>query len=152
MMRATIAIAGVQVEVALQLVRFANGGSWSFALCPHCGRRARVLKLFDGCVLCWRCCCSRGACYRVWPLSVRQRAELRTPELIARLSSTESERLKPVLWGTMERRRRHEVALARNEFILSQGRRYRDVLKQTQAMEIEPEPIAKPKIKNTRKP
>jgi hypothetical protein len=54
------------------------------------------------------------------------------------------------LWGKLERRKRHEAALARNEFVISQGRRYSDVLKQTQAMEIPLEPIAEPKIK-TRK-
>ena len=54
-------------------------------------------------------------------------------------------------YSKLERRKRHEAALARCEFILSQGRRYRDVLKQTQAMEIEPEPIKKPKIKSPRK-
>jgi hypothetical protein len=67
------------------------------------------------------------------------------------LESKTSLRLKPVLRGTMERRKRHEAALARNEFVISQGRRYRDVLKQTQAMEIPPGPIVKPKIKSPRK-
>ena len=52
--RAVVSVDGVEVELVLQLVRFPNGGSWSFALCPHCGCRARTLKLFDGCVLCWR--------------------------------------------------------------------------------------------------
>jgi hypothetical protein len=72
---------------------------------------------------------------------------LRAPELIERLGSVESERLKPVLRGTMERRKRHEAALARCEFILSQGRRFRDVV----VDEIPPEPITEPKIRTTRK-
>ena len=38
------------------------------------------------------------------------------------LESKESLRLKPVLWGTMERRKRHEAALRRAEFIV--GRRW----------------------------
>jgi hypothetical protein len=37
MTRTMIGIADVEVEVGLQLVRFANGGSWSFCLCPSCG-------------------------------------------------------------------------------------------------------------------
>ena len=68
------------------------------------------------------------------------------------LESDTSLRLKPVLWGKLERRSRHEAALAKAEFILNHPHgRYRDVLKQTQAMEIEPEPIKKPKIKSQRK-
>jgi hypothetical protein len=46
----------------------------------------------------------------------------------------------------MERRKRLEAALARCEFIVNQGRRYRDVMVE----EIPPEPIAKPKVKTTR--
>ena len=149
MSKTKITIGGVEVEVGLQLVKFPNGGSWSFALCPHCGLRARVLKLFDGCVLCWRCCCRRGAQYRVKRCWVRGRAELRIPRLKAMLEASTPLRLKPVLWGTMERRKRHEAALVRCEFILSKGPRYRDVLKQTP--ELEPEPIAEPRIKATRK-
>ena len=69
MTRTTVGIADVEFEVGLDLVRFRNGNSWSFFLCPCCGRRARTLKLFDGCVLCWRCCHRRGARYRVWESS-----------------------------------------------------------------------------------
>ena len=98
-------------------------------------------------MLCRRCLLHRGVRCRLEPLSVRQRAELRAPELIARLGSEKSERLKPVLWGTMERRKRHEAALARCEFILSRGRKFRDVVVE----EIPPEPIAEPKIKAKRK-
>ena len=65
MSKAKIGIANVEVEVGLQLVKFANGGSWSFFLCPQCGRRARTLKLLEGCVLCWGCCHRRGVRYRV---------------------------------------------------------------------------------------
>ena len=117
----TVGIADVQVEVGLQLVRFRNGNSWSFFLCPHCGRRARTLKLFDGSVLCWRCCHRRGARYRVWTEGVQGRAELRVQRLRAMLESTESLRLKPHLWGTMERRKRLELALRRAEYV---ARRY----------------------------
>jgi hypothetical protein len=55
-------------------------------------------------------------------------------------------RLKPHLWGKLERRKRLEAALARCEFIVSQGHRYRDVV----VDEIPPEPIARPKVKTTR--
>ena len=54
-------------------------------------------------------------------------------------------RLKPVLWGKMERRKRFEAALARCEFIVTNAGRYRDVV----VDEIPPEPIARPKVKTT---
>jgi hypothetical protein len=122
MTRARIGIAGVEVEVGLDLVKFANSGSWSFFLCPQCGSRARTLKLLEGCVLCWGCCHRRGARYRVHRSGLRGRAEHRIPKLRAMLESAESLRLKPHLWGKMERRKRHEAALARAEFIV--GRRW----------------------------
>jgi hypothetical protein len=103
-------VAGVEVD--LDLVRFANGGSWSFFLCPQCGQRSRTLKLFEGCVLCWRCCHQRGARYRVKGMTPRRRAERRIPRLRAMLESPTSLRLKPsTLWGKMERRSRMEAAL-----------------------------------------
>lgn len=127
MTRATIGIADVEVEVGLQLVRLPSGGSWSFFLCPHCGRRARTLKLLEGCVLCWRCCHRRGARYRCRTKGVRQQAGLRIPKLKAMLESKESLRLKPGLWGTMERRKRLEAALRRCEHIVAQGARTRAI-------------------------
>jgi hypothetical protein len=113
-------VAGVEVD--LDLVRFANGGSWSFFLCPQCGRRSRTLKLFEGCVLCWRCCHQRGARYRVKGMTPRRRAERRIPKLRAMLESPVSLRLKPsTLWGKMERRSRMEAALREAEFRVAQG-------------------------------
>ena len=132
------------VEVRLDLVKFANGGSWSFFLCPHCGRRSRTLKLFEGCMLCWRCCHRRGARYRVWTRALRGRAEHRIPKLKAVLESETSLRLKPHLWGKMERRPRMEAALARCEYVVSKSnRRFRDVVTE----EIPSEPITRPRIK-----
>ena len=151
MTETAVQLGDVTTTVGLWHLHFPNGGGWSYFLCPVCGQKAQRLWLLSGAIVCRRCCIRSGVRPRGDPLSVRQRAALQAPKLIARLSSAKSERLKLVLWGSMERRSRHEAALARNEFILSQGRRYRDVLKQTQAMEIEPEPIKKPKIKSPRK-
>ena len=64
MARVRVTIAGVSREVRLWHLRFPNGGGWSFFLCPSCGRRARVLKLFEK-IACWRCTRSgsrRGPC------------------------------------------------------------------------------------------
>jgi hypothetical protein len=151
MAETVVRLGDVEATVGLWHLHFPNGGGWSYFLCPTCGQKAQRLRLLFGQVLCRRCLLDRGVRGRLEPLSVKQRAEVMAPRLIARLGSDKSERLKPVLWGKLERRSRHETALARNEFILSQGRRYRDVLKQTQAMEIEPELIKKPKIKSPRK-
>ena len=54
-------------------------------------------------------------------MSVRQRAEHRIPKLRAMLERTDSARLKPVLWGKMERRSRLEAALKRAEFVVKYG-------------------------------
>jgi hypothetical protein len=54
-------------------------------------------------------------------MSVRQRAEHRIPKLRAMLESEAPLRLKPVLWGKMERRKRLEAALRRCEFIVAHG-------------------------------
>ena len=138
----------VEQNVSVHLRRFPSGGSWSWFGCPTCGKWVRTLRLHFDDIVCPGCCKRRGIRPRGDSLSVRQRAELRIPKLKAMLESKTSLRLKPVLWGKMERRKRHEAALARCEFILSQrSRRYRDVLKETP--EIEPEPIAKPKVKAT---
>jgi hypothetical protein len=62
----------------------------------------------------------RGAGWRVWLMSPLQRAERRILKLRAMLESETSLRLKPVLWGKMERRKRLEAALARAEFVVAQ--------------------------------
>jgi hypothetical protein len=138
----------VEQSVAVTLRKFPNQGSWSLFVCPTCGRCAQVLRLLDDVLVCRRCCIRRGVRRRADPMSVRQRAEHRIPKLRAMLESPVSLRLKPVLWGRMERRARLEAALRRCEFIVSQGHgRFRDVLERTP--ELEPEPIARPKVKTT---
>jgi hypothetical protein len=110
------------VEVGLGLVRFPNGGSWSFFLCPQCSCKARTLRLYEGCLLCRRCLVARGVRWRCEPTSVKRRAAMRILKLKAMLESETSLRLKPVLWGKMERRKRHEAALARCEYIVNRSR------------------------------
>jgi hypothetical protein len=144
-----VRIGDVEQVVGVVERRFPNGGSWSRFVCPACGWKVRILRLLDGAVLCTRCCIRRGVSPRTWSMSVKQRAERQIVKLRAMLQSEASLRLKPVLWGKVERRKRHEAALARAEFILSKGQRYGDVLKQTP--ELEPEPLVEPKIKSTRK-
>jgi hypothetical protein len=116
MTRTTIGLADVEVEVGLSLQKFPNGGSWSLFRCPSCGRKARTLRLLEGCVVCWRCCVSAVS---LRADGARRRAEHRIPKLRAKLESAESLRLKPHLWGTMERRSRLEAALRLAEFVVA---------------------------------
>jgi hypothetical protein len=142
-----VCLGGVEQTVGVTLRRFPGGGNWSRFVAPCCGWKVRILRLLDGALVCTRCCARRGAMWRSWPMSRKQRAERRALKLQAMLASKTSLRLKPVLWGTMERRKRHEAALARAEFIISRkSRRFRDV----QIPEIEPEPIRKPKATPSR--
>ena len=122
MANAVVSLGGVEAIIGLAHTRFPNGGGWSYFICPACGRMAQRLRLFAGQLLCSRCLVRHGVRGRLEPLTVRQRAELRAPELRARLSSSTSERLKPHLWGTMERRGRLEAVLREAEFRVAQLR------------------------------
>jgi len=109
--------------VGVKARKFPSGGGWSSFVCPSCSVQVRVLRLFNGGVLCARCLIRRGVRFRCdIGMSPRRRAEMRIPKLKAMLESERSLRLKPVLWGTMERRKRHEAALARAEFIVAKAK------------------------------
>ena len=142
-----IKLGHVEQDVSVHLRRFPSGGSWSWFGCPTCGKWVRTLRLHLDDIVCPGCCKRRGIRPRADPMSVKQRAERRIPQLRAMLESPTSLRLKPVLWGKMERRSRHEAALARCEYIVGRSRKFRDVVTE----EIPPEPIARPKLKTTLK-
>jgi hypothetical protein len=119
MARTMVGLGGTEVEVDLSLLKFPNGGSWSFFLCPQCGLKARTLRLLDGSAVCRRCCIRRGIRCRCEPISVRQRAELRIPKLRQMLESEEHLRFKPHLrYSKLERRSRLEMALRRAELLV----------------------------------
>jgi hypothetical protein len=113
-----VKLGDIEQTVGVHLRRFPSGGSWSWFGCPACGRWVRVLKLLDGAVLCWRCCAKHGVRWRVWPMTVRRRAEHRIPKLRAMLQSEQSLRLKPARWGKIERRFQLEAALRRAELLV----------------------------------
>ena len=94
-----VRLGDVEVSVSLAHIRFPNGGGWSYFLCPACGRMAQRLRLLAGQPLCSRCLNSQGVRGRLEPLSVRQRAVVQLPKLVARLSSDKCERIRPHLWG-----------------------------------------------------
>jgi hypothetical protein len=108
--------------VDLQHLKFPSGGGWSFFVAPCCGRKARILRLLDGAVICCKCCVRRGMRWRCEPMGVKRRAELSVSRLSAMLESEEPLRLKPsTLWGKMERRSRFEAALRKAEFRVAQS-------------------------------
>ena len=117
-----VCLGAVEASVGLAHTRFPNGGGWSYFICPECGRMAQRLRLFAGRFYCSRCLVRHGVRGRLEPMSVRQRAAVRAPELRALLESDKPLRLKPHLWGTMERRKRFEAALRQAEFRVAQLR------------------------------
>jgi hypothetical protein len=123
-----------EVSVGLYLRRFPNGGSWSLFLCPHCGGKAHTLRLLQGQLLCRNCLVERDVRWRSDPIAPWKRAAMRIPKLKAKLESKTSLRVKPMLWGTMERRKRLEATLARCEHIVARAtfkRRVKDDATQT---------------------
>jgi hypothetical protein len=106
-----VTIAGVSREVGLWHMRFPNGGGWSFFLCPGCGRRARVLKLFEK-IACRRCT-RLGPSLRPlpWRIQLGDRSQ-RIERLRQRLSGVPA-RVKPRPGRTLDRRWRTEQALRR---------------------------------------
>ena len=102
--------------VALQHVRFPNGGGWSFFVCP-CGRRARTLRLYDGSLACRRCLEARGLRYRMGDLSRPERAAYAVSRLRARLASDVPARLHPRPGRRLDRRSHFAAALWRAEYV-----------------------------------
>jgi hypothetical protein len=107
----TVRLGESEFLVGLALRRFPNGGSWSLFRCPQCDRWVRVLWLLEGRPVCRLCCIERRVRYRTDPMSQRQRAEIRVPKLLARLTNTKPPRLHPRGGAMMERRRQLENSL-----------------------------------------
>ena len=99
--------------MGLALFRWPNGGSWSFFVCP-CGRRARILRLFEGGLACSRCLKARGLHARVELIRTETRAALLTPKRLERLKSEAPARLNPRPGRMLDRRANMELALKRS--------------------------------------
>jgi hypothetical protein len=110
-----------EFTVALSLVRFPNGGSWSFLVCG-CGRRARAMRLLDGHLRCRRCCKARGLRYRVELIRTEKRVAYHEPRLIARLTSDKPARLHPRPGRMLDRRAPLEAKLKRSQIVARRAR------------------------------
>jgi hypothetical protein len=116
---ATVAFGDVAFTVSLGLHRWPNGGNWSRFLCPGCGRWARILRLFEGQIMCWRCCRARGLRARVELIRTEKRAAYHAPRLIARLTGPPA-RLNPRPGRMLDRRANIEARLRRAGIVARQ--------------------------------
>jgi hypothetical protein len=103
-------------EIRVTHRQFPNGGDWSFFTCPQCERRARVLKLHDGAVMCWRCCAAGGARYRSASGTMVERDDARMARLqkLRRLLEGGPARLRPRPGRALDRRRELTISLRRS--------------------------------------
>jgi hypothetical protein len=113
--------------VALQHLRFPNGGGWSFFVCP-CGCRARILRLYEARELACRSCLkARGMRHRVELFSdASKRTAWTAPRRLARLASSSPARLHPRPNRTLDRRANLEFALRRS-LLVERRRKLRGV-------------------------
>jgi hypothetical protein len=106
--------------VALSHFRWPNGGVWSFFRCP-CGRRARILRLFDNNELvCRGCLKARGFRARVELIATPVRAAHTVPRRLGRLASATPARLYPRPGRVLDRRSHLEASLRRSQIVARQ--------------------------------
>jgi hypothetical protein len=55
MSSAEVEVGGLERKVKLWHMHFPNKGSWSYFICPHCGRKCQKLRLYDGRLTCRSC-------------------------------------------------------------------------------------------------
>ena len=118
---ATIKLGEYEFTVGLSLFRWPNGGSWSFFVCP-CGRRARILRLFEGGLACCRCLKARGLHAHVELVRTERRAAWLTPKRLERLKSDTPARLHPRPGRMLDRRANIELALKRSLIVARKAR------------------------------
>ena len=115
-----IAFGDKQKLVGLAHTMFPNGGSWSFFVCPKCGRRAKRLWLLDDAPRCRLCLEKLGVRYRAaygFGRTERLRERDRRVDRLQAMLEGSPMRFKPVPpnWGNrrLDRRNRLTVALHR---------------------------------------
>jgi hypothetical protein len=102
-------------EVKVWHREFHNGRGISLFLCPACGGKAQLLKLYDGWLRCRNCLKAAGVMFRIAHGSQAERAaarEKRIEALKAKLAGGPL-RLKPKAGLTVARRRELELSLRR---------------------------------------
>ena len=102
-------------EVGVWHRRFRNGRGISLFVCPNCGRKAQLLKLYDGRVRCRGCLMRSGVQFRISYGTQAQRAAARAKaieKLRAKLTGGPL-RLKPKPGLKVARRRELELSLTR---------------------------------------
>ena len=115
----TVVFGDQSFNVAVIHRRFPNGGSWSFFQCP-CGRRCRILRLYEGGLGCRWCLAARGLRPRVQLIATPARAGHTAPRLIARLTSSSPARLRPRKGRMLDRRGLLEAKLRRSLIVARQ--------------------------------
>lgn len=102
-------------EVRVWHRRFRNGRGISLFLCPNCGGKAQLLKLFDGRPHCRKCLMRRGVLFKISYGTPGERAEARTKrieKLKAKLNGPPL-RLRPLPRMVLARRQEPELSLRR---------------------------------------
>jgi hypothetical protein len=108
----------VEFTVGVALHRFPGGGSWSFFVCP-CGRRCRIIRLYEGKLACKRCLQARGLRSRIHMIAHHERYFYTAPKRRKMIYSREPLRLHPRWPGqTMERRAKMKWALERSKMVM----------------------------------
>ena len=103
----TVTVGGLTREVRVVHRDFPNGGSWSFYGCPHCGRRCRRVRLYEGQLRCPTCLCKLKVPYRV---------QLGDPEgVIARLREKLSGKPLALSGRTIHRKKELTASLRKAE-------------------------------------
>jgi hypothetical protein len=121
MKTATVWFGEAGFTVGLWLMRFPNGGSWSYFVCP-CGQRCQKLRLFEGGLACRHCFRARGLRPRVQLIATPKRAAYLAARRLERLNSSSPARLHARKGRVLDRRINIEHALRRSIIV---ARRHR---------------------------
>ena len=103
-------------EVKVWHRQFCNGRGLSLFICPSCGGKAQLLKLYDGGLRCRNCLKRSGVQFRIaygTPVERAEARDARIERLKAKLAGGPL-RVKPLCRGmTVARRRELELSLSR---------------------------------------
>src|SRR4029077_8916020 len=111
-----IAFGDKQKLVGVAHTKFPNGGSWSYFVCPKCGRRAKRLWLVDDAPRCRLCLEKLGVRYRAaygFGRTERLRARDRRVDKLQAMLEGGPMRFKPVPpnWGNQNLARLNHLTL-----------------------------------------